>query len=287
MASPAQRGASDGRLRDVADDLAPVMKRVRIAVQQGPNTICCNETGMRVMGGQWWFHVAATPRLTWLFAHKHRGHEAMDAAGILPNRPENSNTMHDGLTAYKKYPGRASLCNAHHERELQDAVERTDQQWARQLGELLYEMNDAAHAARAAGASEVAPDLRAALHERYDTLIREGLKQNPEKLPAPGTRRRPAQTKTRNLVERLDRDRDATLRFLDDLTVPFTNNLAERALRMLKVRQHISGSFRSSKGAERFATLRGYLQTARQQGQSLWEVLRSVVQGQPWEPDTG
>ncbi len=89
------------------------------------------------------------------------------------------------------------------------------------------------------------------------------------------------------LLERLDRDRDATLRFLDDLTVPFTNNLAERALRMLKVRQHISGSFRSSKGAERFATIRGYPQTARQQGQSLWEVLRSVVGGQPWEPDTG
>ena len=89
------------------------------------------------------------------------------------------------------------------------------------------------------------------------------------------------------LVERLDRDRDAALRFLDDLSVPFTNNLAERALRMLKVRQHISGAFRSSQGAERFATIRGYLQTAWQQGQSLWEVLRSVVQGQPWEPDTG
>ena len=89
------------------------------------------------------------------------------------------------------------------------------------------------------------------------------------------------------LLERLDRDRDATLRFLDDLTVPFTNNLAESALRMLKVRQHISGSFRSSKGAERFATIRGYPQTARQQAQSLWEMLRSVVGGQPWEPDTG
>ena len=66
-----------------------------------------------------------------------------------------------------------------------------------------------------------------------------------------------------------------------------SNNLAERALRMLKVRQHISGAFRSSQGAERFATIRGHLQTARQQGQSLWEVLRSVVQGQPWEPDPG
>ena len=140
---PLSTGPVMRSLRDVANRLAPVMERVRVAVEQDPNTVCCDETGMRVMGGQWWFHVATTARLTWLFAHKHRGHEAMDAAGILPNRPENSNTMHDGLTAYKKYPGRASLCNAHHERELEDAVERTDQQWARQLGELLYEMNDA------------------------------------------------------------------------------------------------------------------------------------------------
>ena len=77
------------------------------------------------------------------------------------------------------------------------------------------------------------------------------------------------------------------LRFLDDLTVPFPKNLSERDLHMLKVRQHISRSFRTALGAQRFATIRGYLQTARKQGQSLGEVLRTVVQGHPWEPDTG
>ncbi len=86
-----------------------------------------------------------------------------------------------------------------------------------------------------------------------------------------GRRRHPAQTKTRNLLERLDRERNAVLRFLDDLTVPFTNNLPERDLRMLKTRQHISGSFRTALGAQRFATIRGYLQTARKQGQPLGE----------------
>ncbi len=172
----------------------------------------------------------------------------MDAAGILPHRPADSNTMHDGLKAYQKCPGNPCLCNAHHERELEDAAERTQQKWAPQLGDLLYEMKEVADAARAASVTEVAPDVRAALRARYDALIREGLEQNPKKLPAPGRRRRPAQTKTRNLLERLDRDRDAVLRFVDDLTVPFTNNLSEQDLRMLKVRQHISGSFRTSWG---------------------------------------
>ena len=135
---PLSTGPVMRSLRDVADRLAPVMERVRIAIQQDPNTVCCDETGMRILGGQWWFHVAATERLTWLFAHQHRGHEAMDAAGILPHRAADSNTMHDGLKAYQKYPGRACLCNAHHERELADAAERTHQEWAQQLGDLLY-----------------------------------------------------------------------------------------------------------------------------------------------------
>ena len=75
--------------------------------------------------------------------------------------------------------------------------------------------------------------------------------------------------------------------FLDDLTVPFTNNMAERDLRMLKVRQHISGSFRSDNGAQRFAVIRGYLQTATEQEQSLWMVLESVVHDEPWKPNMG
>ncbi len=118
-------------------------------------------------------------------------------------------------------------------------------------------------------------------------MIRQGLEDNSETLPAPGRRRRPKHRKTRNLLERLDRDREATLRFLDDLTVPFTNNMAECDLRMLKVRQHISGSSRSDKGAQRFAVIRGYLQTAAKQEQSLWMVLESVVHDEPWKLNTG
>ncbi len=139
---------------------------------------------------------------------------------------------------------------------------------------------------RAAGATEVATDLRVAWRARYDALIRTGLEQNPAQLPAPGRRRRPAQTKRRNLLERLDRERNAVLRFLDDLTVPFTNNLSERDLRMLKTRLHISGSC-TALGAQRLATIRGYLQTACKQGHPLGAVLRTVVQGRPLEPDTG
>lgn len=284
---PLSTGPIMRSLREAADRVEPIMETVRLALQRSRHSIHADETGMRVQGTLWWFHVASNDRLTWLFAHRHRGHQAMDAADILPHRPDESNTVHDGLPAYRKYPGTDSLCNAHHCRELEDAKERTQQAWPEALQAVLYEMKDAAEAARQAGAAKVDPELRDRLRARYDALIRQGLEENPEVLPAPGRRRRPKQTKTRNLLERLDRDREATLRFFEDLSVPFTNNLAERDLRMLKVRQNVSGTFRSEEGAKRFALLRGYLQTGRKQKQSLWAVLQSVVRGEPWKPDLG
>ena len=152
------------------------------------------------------------------------------------------------------------------------------------LKTLLSEMNEATHAARAAGQLAVDPALRAMLTARYDALIQTGLAQNPANLPPPGRRRRPAQTPTRNLLERLDTKREEVLRFLEDLTVPFDHNLAERDLRMVKVRQKISGTFRTEEGATRFAQIRGYLSTARKQGQSIWAAIQSVITGNPWQP---
>ena len=97
---------------------------------------------------------------------------------------------------------------------------------------------------------------------------------------------RPAQSKTWNLLERLDTQRANVLRFLDDLIVPFDNHLAERDLRRVKVRQKISGTFRTTAGAQAFGTVRGYLGTAKKQGKPLLTALRSVLHGDPWTPDT-
>ena len=119
---------------------------------------------------------------------------------------------------------------------------------------------------------------------RYDDLIRTGLAENPAVEPLPGRRRRLAQSFTRNLLERLDTKRDEVLCFLGDLAVPFDR--AERDLRMVKVKQKVSGTFRTEDGATQFAAIRGYLSTARKQGQSMFAVLRSVIEGKPWQPLT-
>lgn len=270
-------------LRLVATRLEPVMESVRRALQSAP-VVNTDETGIRVEGHLAWFHTVSTPRLTFLFAHARRGRAAVDAMDILPHRT--GTTIHDGWAPYREYPGHHGLCNAHHDRELTAAEEATHQDWAASLRHLLSTMKTAADAARQAGADTVSPAIRQDLLARYDGLIKEGLSQNPERLPKPGRRRRPAQSKTRNLLERLDTQRANVLRFLDDLTVPFDNNLAERDLRMVKVRQKISGTFRTTAGAQAFGTVRGYLGTAKKQGQPLLTALRSVLHGDPWTPDT-
>ena len=271
-------------VRWVADRLAPIRESVRLAWQQAP-VVHTDETGMRVMGKLYGFHTVSTNAWTSLSAHPKRGREAIDTMDILPHR-DGKTTVHDGLSRHDAYPEKPARGNAHHDRELTAAEESTHPAWVTLLKTLWGEMKEAADTARAAGQTAVDPVLRTGLLERYDVIIQAGLKENPAVLPPPGRRRRPAQTPTRNWLERLDTQRNEVLRFLEDLAVPFDNNLAECDLRMVKVRQKISGTFRTQDGATRLARIRSYLSTARKQGQSMLQVIRSVVTGCPGQPTT-
>ena len=106
-------------------------------------------------------------------------------------------------------------------------------------------------------------------------------------LPAPtGKRGRPKRGKAGNLVDRLRAHEAAALAFLADFAVPFDNNQAERDLRMTKVREKISGCFRTTSGAERFCRIRGYIATLRKQGIPILATLAQAVLGNPLTPAT-
>jgi hypothetical protein len=98
------------------------------------------------------------------------------------------------------------------------------------------------------------------------------------------------QSEAKNLLDALLKRAEQVLAFLDDLSVPFTNNLAERDLRMIKVQQKISGTFRSEQGATAFCAIRSYLSTIRKQGRSMLAAMTAVFEGSPfslaWEPGT-
>ena len=236
-----------------------------------------DETGTKINGHLHWLHVAATSELTYYACHEKRGQEAIDAIGILPNFK--GTAVHDYWAAYQHYACQHALCNAHHLRELTFIEEQYQQSWAKQMRDLLLDIK------KKAESNNVrlnVPTLRG-MKQKYRRLVKKGLEENP--LPAaddmPKKRGRRKKSKSRNLVERFASHADEILAFAEDFNIPFDNNQAERDLRMMKVQQKISGSFRSRDGADIFCRIRGYISTNRKQGFNVLEALQNVFSHQP------
>lgn len=239
-----------------------------------------DETGLRVRGKGMWVHVASTEELTHYAVHEKRGVEATKEIGILPRF--SGVAMHDGFSAYREYEGyEHALCNAHHLRELTFVEEEHEQEWAGRMKTLLSEIEEAVREEAAWGGTRLEPKRVEKFEKRYQRLLEAGLAANPPPIRT-GKKGRPKQTKGKNLVDRLDKHRCEVLRFMHDFRVPFDNNRAERDLRMVKVRQKISGCFRTRRGAEMFCRIRGYISTARKQGENVLAALESVFVSDPF-----
>jgi len=260
--------------------LAPVEQALRDALHQAP-VAHVDETGIRVAGRTAWVHVMSTALLTFYAHHAKRGRQAFETIGLLLGFA--GRRVHDAWAPYLNLAGLYAWCNAHLLRELIGLHEETAQPGRQALIKLLLRMKAAVEAARTAGRTALTPQPCAGYEAAYTRFLNEGLLANP---PAPptGKRGRPKQTPARNLLERLETHRVAILAFLHDFTVPFDNNQAERDLRMLKVKQKVSGCFRSPEGADYFCRIRGYISTLRKQEYSILDGLTSVFTGQPYMP---
>jgi transposase len=233
-----------------------------------------DETGFRTGGKTQWLHIACTVWLTFYRISPQRGSLLSDVMGIV---------VHDHWKPYYTMEGVLhALCNAHHLRELQALVDIEKEEWARRMQRLLRRACHATHLARDRGVP-LDPRLVDQFRRRYDIIVTEGLAfhQDQPPLATPATnggrkrRGRPPRRTGHNLLLRLSTRKDDVLRFLDDPAVPFTNNQAERDGRMMKVRQKISGGFRSQEGARDFAVIRSLISTARKQG---WNVIHALTQ---------
>ena len=239
------------------------------ALLSGARVRCLDETGFRVAGRTQWLHTIATDSLTLYRVSAKRGDVPKDLAGGV--------VVHDGFKSYRGLAAVAhALCNADHLRELKALIEFDHEPWAAAMRDLLLEANRAVEEARERGETALAPDLLAAFHARYWEALREGLAHHRKlpRLPRHGSNRGKAKRRPgHNLLLRLHKFKDDVLRFLIDFDVPFTNNLAEQALRMMKVKMKISGAFRTLEGAQAFAALRSIIATATKQGRNILETI--------------
>ena len=241
-----------------------------------------DETGLRVNGQLWWLHVACTDGLTYYFVHPKRGTVAMDEMAILPEF--SGKAIHDGLKSYARYECDHFLCNAHHLRELRFILEQYDQGWAYQLSLLLVTILYQVQAAKTDGQIALPDDQLQAFEARYAEILDQGFAANPMPTPppdAPKKRGRPKRSPPRNLLERLKSQQASVLGFMHDFEVPFDNNQAERDLRMMKLKQKISGCFRSVDGTRMFCRIRGYLSTLRKLDQNILDALIGLFSGNP------
>lgn len=234
-----------------------------------------DETGINVNGKNAWLHLAANEKWTYFYPHKRRGNLAMNDVGILPHFV--GTLCHDHWQPYFIYQCSHALCNAHHLRELQRVIEEDQQRWATRMRKLLLEINVATQAA----GGQLTELMANKYCGQYRKIIKAGERECPLPKVTGGTKKRGRIKKSpaRNLLERLKDFEKDTLRFMQEVDVPFTNNLAENNIRMTKVQQKISGCFRSMTGAYIFARIRSYISTCRKHGMAVTPALQMLFQG--------
>lgn len=278
---------SEGTLANFKADcsrrLEPVEAVIRDLAAAAP-VAGFDETGVRATGSLHWLHTVSTRMLTWYYAHKRRGREAIDAAGILAGY--RGRAIHDCWKSYFDYACDHGLCNGHLLRELIFLCEQHSQQWAKAMIDHLLAIKQAVATASAAGSTALPSADQERFLKDYERIVQAGYAENPAAAPPPGPKRRGRrkQSKARNLLDRFRDHPESILAFMRDFAVPFDNNQSERDLRMMKLRQKISGTFRSFQALVNFCRIRGYVSTARKNGLNALDALQRVFLDNPFVP---
>ena len=226
-----------------------------------------DETGLHINGKLNWLHVAATEQQTYYFVHAKRGTPAlMDTPSVLPHFK--GTAVHDCWPSYFKFDNcQHALCNAHLMRELQAAFERS-YTWAKALQDQFKELL----------LIKQTNKLNPELFEKYHKDIKNSLENIQKDLEQADDKASKVAQKTKALVKRLNQQLDKFLAFAKDEAIPFTNNLAERDIRMVKLKAKISGGFRTELGASVFARIKGVIATARKQEKNVFELLKAAFE---------
>jgi transposase len=273
--SPGTCGNIEKRL---ASNLSVFHENLSSSLLASP-TLHFDETGIRCAKKLYWIHVASSNEATLYTIHEKRGKEAIESAGILPKFT--GTAVHDCWGPCFRYTAsNHALCNAHHLRDLTRVYENGKEEWAKKMLDFLILINKEVRAHLEKG--NLPREFLGKMESDYQKIIAEGLSYHASLPPYPKKQRgRKGQRDGKNILDRFDAKRSYILRFAYDFSVPFTNNQAEQDIRMVKVKEKISGCFRTPGGGEDFCTIRSYISTGKKQNWNIWDALEAAIRGAP------
>ena len=274
---------SEGTLRNIqykfSQTIQPQVDEIKQQISCS-NVIHADETGLYTEGARHWLHVASTDLHTYYFYHKGRGKEAIQAAGIIPGYT--NHLIHDFWHSYYQYSQcRHSLCNVHHMRDLQGLIDTHGYQWATRMKTFLLSSKEIVDRAKEQQLVELTNETVQRLAHIYKIILAEGVEEMPP-LPAhnKGKIKKIKKGKAWNLLNRFKERPQEILGFIYDFQIPFDNNLAERDIRMIKVKQKISGSFRNKKMASAFCDIRSYISTVIKHRMNVFKAISRAIHPQ-------
>lgn len=278
---------SEGTLVNVAQKLYENLESPVNAIKQkiiDSSVVHFDETGMRSEGKTKWLHVASTDELTYYQVHNNRGEKAVKDIGILPNLK--GTAMHDHWKPYYCFLDCTHAeCNSHNLRYLKDILENYHQNWAEDMISLLIEIHRKVQELKRQNIKSMLDEELHECHKVYHAIIKKGILEDAKKSPIILNKKgKQKKSKALLLLLKFQQYDIETLAFMYDFEVDFDNNLAERDLRMQKLRQKISGCFRGENGAKIFFQIRSYISTARKNGIDAMDAILKAVKHQPFMP---
>lgn len=258
------------------------VKQIKAHIETNSDIAHADETGLNVNSQKYWVHTASTDKYTYLILHKRRGLEGVKANGAIVDYK--GVVVHDCWGPYFKLDNiKHSVCCAHILRELNGVIDAEESHvWAKRFKHLLLNMKKSKEQALDSNKTELDESLLKLLLKEYDEILDYADIEfpSPKKVEGKG-RGRTKKGKTRSLIERLRKLKDEVCRFVQDFTVPFDNNLAERDLRNIKTKIKVSGCFRTTEGAENYLKIMSYIGTAKKNGINAVKALKAAFDGTP------
>lgn len=272
---PISTGTITAMVNQFATTIHPVVEDIKNALLRG-SMVNCDETSTRVNGGLCWIHAAVDNDYTYLSLQSKRGFKGMENAGFLP--AYSGTIVHDCWAPYWKFSNVAhGLCGAHLLRELQGIIDNDPTStWAVSMQKLLREMNGIRNETLASGETAIPQNLVVNLLRRYSIILGKARRKYPIESSKAG---RPRKGKLRALIDRMIEHKDEVCLFLRNLLAPFTNNLAEQSIRMVKVKNKVSGCFRTFSGSANFVAIMSYLHTAMKHKVAAYTAILNALAG--------